>query len=173
MPSQRRRIQWMRAQKMWEEAVEKERDEHFNDIRPVIPTKQEWRVKEKANTPAPMTSDDDMGLLNNDEAPLIKDGSLPLTSMDVNMVFTPSAEFRGVEEEVTQMCLSPKEVVFENPKESSQHLKPLYIRGHIDRKPISRMLVDGGTAVNLMSYSIFKKLGREDDERACEGQPNA
>jgi hypothetical protein len=26
------------------------------------------------------------------------------------------------------------------------------------------MLVDDGTAVNLMSYSVFKKLGREDDE---------
>jgi hypothetical protein len=26
------------------------------------------------------------------------------------------------------------------------------------------MLVNGGTAVNLMSYSVFKKLGREDDE---------
>jgi hypothetical protein len=26
------------------------------------------------------------------------------------------------------------------------------------------MLVDGGVAVNLMSYSIFKKLGQEDDE---------
>jgi hypothetical protein len=26
------------------------------------------------------------------------------------------------------------------------------------------MLVDGGTAVNLMSSSIFKKLGRVDDE---------
>jgi hypothetical protein len=39
----------MRVQKMREEAVEKERDEHFNDIRPVIPLKQEWRVKEKAN----------------------------------------------------------------------------------------------------------------------------
>jgi hypothetical protein len=43
-------------------------------------------------------------------------------------------------------------------------LKPLYIRGHIDGKPVSRMLVDGGTVVNLMSYIIFKKLGREDDE---------
>jgi hypothetical protein len=49
MSSKRRRIQWMRVQKMREEAVEKERDEHFNDIRPVIPLKQEWRVKEKAN----------------------------------------------------------------------------------------------------------------------------
>jgi hypothetical protein len=26
------------------------------------------------------------------------------------------------------------------------------------------MLVDGSTAVNLMSYSILKKLGREDEE---------
>jgi hypothetical protein len=29
----------MRAQNMWEEVVEKERDEHFNDIRPVVLTK--------------------------------------------------------------------------------------------------------------------------------------
>jgi hypothetical protein len=62
------------------------------------------------------------------------------------------------------MCLSPKAAVFKKPKESSQHLKLLYIRGHIDRKPISMMLVDGGTTVNLMPYSVFKKLGREDDE---------
>ncbi len=62
------------------------------------------------------------------------------------------------------MCLSPKEAVFEKPEESSQHLKPLHIWGHIDRKPISRMLVDNGAAVNLLQYSIFKKLGRKDDE---------
>jgi hypothetical protein len=68
---------------MREEAAEKERDEHFNDMRPVIPMKQEWRVKEKANTPAPTTSDDDIDLLDDDEAPLIKDGSPPPTSMDV------------------------------------------------------------------------------------------
>jgi hypothetical protein len=45
-----------------------------------------------------------MDLLDDDEAPLIKDGSLPPTSMDVNMVFTLQAEFRGAEEEVAQMC---------------------------------------------------------------------
>jgi hypothetical protein len=54
--------------------------------------------------------------------------------------------------------------VFEKPEESSQHLKPLYIWGHIEGKPISRMLINGGAAVNLMSYSIFKKLGKEEDE---------
>jgi hypothetical protein len=62
------------------------------------------------------------------------------------------------------MCLGPKEVMFKKPKESSQHLKPLYIWGHIDRKPFSRMLVDGGAAVNLRPYTVFKKFGREDDE---------
>jgi hypothetical protein len=54
--------------------------------------------------------------------------------------------------------------VFEKPEESSQHLKPLYIRGHIYGKPISRMLIDGGATINLMLCSIFKKLGWKDDE---------
>jgi hypothetical protein len=84
--------------------------------------------------------------------------------MDINIVFLLLPEFRGIEEEVTQMCLGPKEAVFEKPEESSQHLKPLHIRGHIDGKPVSRMLIDGGAIVNLMPYSIFKKLEREDDE---------
>jgi hypothetical protein len=149
---------------MREEAVEKERDEHFNTIRSVIPMKHEWRVKEKVDTPTPMTSDNNMDLLDDNEAPLIKDGSQPPIGMDINMVFTLPTEFRGAEEEVAQICLSPKEAMFEKLEDSSQHLKPLYVRDHIDGKPISRMLVDGGTTVNLMSYSIFKKLGREDDE---------
>jgi hypothetical protein len=102
----------MRAQKM------RERFEHFNTIWLVISTKQEWRVKEKANTLAPMTSDNDMDMLDDDESSLIKDGSRPLTDMDINMVFTPSTEFRGVEEKVTQMCLVPKEAMFEKPEES-------------------------------------------------------
>jgi hypothetical protein len=93
---------------------------------------------------------DDMDLLDDDEAPLIKDGSPPLLGMDINMVFKLPAEFKGAEEEVTQMCLGPKEVMFEKLEETSQHMKPLYVRGHIDGRPISRMLVDGGTAVNLM-----------------------
>jgi hypothetical protein len=144
--------------------AEKERDEYFNIIRSVIPTKQEWRVKEKVETPASTTSDNDMDLLNDDEALLIKDGSPPLTGIDINMVFTLLAEFRGVEEEVAQMCLNPKDVMFEKPEELSQHLKPLYIWGHIDKKPVFRMLIDGGAVINLMPYTIFKKLGREDNE---------
>jgi hypothetical protein len=34
-------------------------------------------------------------------------------------------------------------------------LKSLYIRGHINGKPISRMLIDSSAAVNLMIYIVF------------------
>jgi hypothetical protein len=70
-------------------------------------------VKEKADIPGPMTFDDDMDLRDDDEAPMIKDESLPPTDMDINMVFTLPAEFRGIEKEVAQMCLGPKVAVFE------------------------------------------------------------
>jgi hypothetical protein len=62
------------------------------------------------------------------------------------MVFMMPKEFIRVDKEITQLCLGPKEAMFEKPKESSQHLKSLYIRGHIDGRPISRMLINGGTA---------------------------
>jgi hypothetical protein len=121
-------------------------------------------VKEKTSMPTLTPSDDNMDLLDDDESPLIKDGSPPPTSMDINMVFTLPTEFRGVKEEIAQLCLGPKEVVFEKSEQSSQYLKPLYVQGHIDRRSISRMLVDNGATVNLMSYSMFNKVGREDDE---------
>jgi hypothetical protein len=35
------------------------------------------------------------------------------------MVFTLPAEFRGVEDEIAQLCTGPKEVVFEKPEELS------------------------------------------------------
>jgi aryl carrier-like protein len=42
-----------------------------------------------------------MDLLDNDDASLIKDGSLLPIGMDINMLLTLLAKFRGVEEEVT------------------------------------------------------------------------
>jgi hypothetical protein len=116
----------LRVQKLKEETSEKERDEYFNTIGPMFPAKQKWWVKKKADTPAPMTSDDDMDLLDDDETPLIKDGSPPPISMNINMVFTLPVEFKGAEEKVAQMCLDPEEVVFEKPEELNQHMKSLY-----------------------------------------------
>jgi hypothetical protein len=65
---------------------------------------------------------------------------------------------------VAQFDFGPKEATFTKPKESVIHLKPLFVRGHIDGVPIAKMLVDGGAAVNLMPYSSYRKLGKQDDE---------
>jgi hypothetical protein len=63
---------------------------------------------------------------------------------------------------VAQFDFGPKEVAFTKPKESVNHLKPLFVRGHIDGIPITKMLVDGEAAVNLMTYSLYRKLGKQD-----------
>jgi hypothetical protein len=70
----------------------------------------------KVDTPASMTFNDGMDLLDDDEAPLIKDGSPPPTSMDINMVLTLLVEFRGAEEEVAQMCLGPSRSCLRSPR---------------------------------------------------------
>jgi hypothetical protein len=40
----------------------------------------------------------------------------------------------------------------------------LFVRGHIDVLSIARMLVDGGVAINLLAYSLYRNLGKHDDD---------
>jgi hypothetical protein len=68
------------------------------------------------------------------------------------------------DDEVAKMSFGPRDAVFQRSKNSENHLKSLYIRGHLDGTPISRMLVDGGVIINMMSYSFFKKMGKSDEE---------
>jgi hypothetical protein len=44
------------------------------------------------------------------------------------------------------------------------HLKALHVKGFINDKLVNNMLVDNGAVVNLMPYSLYKKLGRSDKE---------
>src|SRR3954463_12951146 len=85
--------------------------------------------------------------------------------MDINMVYYLPAEFRAVDEQgdLAQLDFGPKNAIFEKPKEPVKHLKPLYLKGHINGSPVAGMLVDGGAVVNLMPYSVFKKLGVHDN----------
>jgi hypothetical protein len=55
--------------------------------------------------------------------------------------------------------LGVEHAVFEKPKNLGAHMKPLFIRGHLDGTPIGHMLVDGGASVNILPLSLFKKLG--------------
>jgi hypothetical protein len=41
----------------------------------------------------------------------------------------------------------------------NRHMRPLYLRGYINGKPLTKMFVYGGAAVNVMPYTTFRKLG--------------
>jgi hypothetical protein len=78
------------------------------------------------------------------------------------------AEFRAAEQDVedpddevavAQWIFQADSATFEKP-ERYLHLKALYLKGFIDGKPLTKMLVDGGAAVNLMPYTTFRKLGK-------------
>jgi hypothetical protein len=45
-------------------------------------------------------------------------------------------------------------------QELVNHLKLLYVRDPIDGTLISRMLIDGEATINLMPYSLYRKLGK-------------
>ena len=52
-----------------------------------------------------------------------------------------------------------QQAIFNKPVKH-RHLKALYVKGFVDGKPMSKMLVDGGAFVNLMPYTTFCKLGK-------------
>jgi hypothetical protein len=86
--------------------------------------------------------------------------------MDVNVImFSADCTIIGDDEPVVaQFNFGPKEAAFTKPKESDNHLNLVFVRCHVDGIPIAKMLVDGGAAENLMSYSLYRKLGKQDDE---------
>jgi hypothetical protein len=56
--------------------------------------------------------------------------------------------------------LGPRPVIFEKPRAKNyKHLKALYLKG-INGQPINKMLVNTGAAVNIMPYSVLRRLGR-------------
>jgi hypothetical protein len=90
--------------------------------------------------------------------------SLERMNLEINVVHLFVDGSVPTEEDFTDLVFGSKDAIFQKPKDIDNHLKALYMKGHINGKPISRMLVDGGAIVNLMSYSLFKKLGGSDEE---------
>ena len=52
-----------------------------------------------------------------------------------------------------------QQAIFDKPGKH-RHLKALYVKGFVDGKPMSKILVDGGASINLMPYTTFRKLGK-------------
>jgi len=86
------------------------------------------------------------------------------TNLEINVVHLSSDYFVVPEEDLAHLQFGPREAVFQKPSEKDNHLNALYLKGHINGKPVTRMLVDGGAIVNLMPYSLYKKLGGQDED---------
>ena len=44
--------------------------------------------------------------------------------------------------------------------EMMRHIKPLYIRAHLNSRPVFKVLIDNGSAVNVMPLRMLRALGR-------------
>ncbi|XP_012700706.1 protein NYNRIN-like [Setaria italica] len=102
--------------------------------------------------------------IEDDEQLVDYNSSRKRMNFDINVVHMSADDYAILEEELAHLDFEPREATFQKPKAIDNHLKALYMKGHINGKPISRLLVDGGAIVNLMPYSLFKKLGRSDEE---------
>lgn len=94
-------------------------------------------------------------------------------SADVNMVVMLPKEFMApaddqdiseTDEEATQFNWDPVQAIFDKPDEKKcQHLKALFLKGHVDGKPMTKMLIDGGASVNIMPYAMLRKIGKGEE----------
>jgi hypothetical protein len=89
-------------------------------------------------------------------------------SAGTNMVFVLPLEFYAPDCKellVAQLDFEPRLVIFEKPREKNyKHLKALYLKGYINGHPISKMLVDTGALVNIMPYSVLRRLGHSAED---------
>ena len=55
----------------------------------------------------------------------------------------------------------PQKVILEKPSmEMTRHIKPLYVRAHLNGRPVSKVLIDNGSIVNLMPLRMLRALVR-------------
>ncbi|XP_073019399.1 uncharacterized protein [Primulina eburnea] len=58
----------------------------------------------------------------------------------------------------------PQQVILEKPTPAmTKHIRPLYIKAHVNGKPVSRVLIDNGSAVNVLPVRMLKSLGKNEE----------
>jgi hypothetical protein len=111
------------------------------------------KVRSKVSHPKPKANDEE------DDKP----------RADVNMVvFLPKEFMVLIDSDVSneefgtaQLTLELKQAIFEKQEDGKrQHLKALFLKGYVNGKPITRMLVDGVAVDNLMPYTMLRKIGK-------------
>jgi hypothetical protein len=91
-----------------------------------------------------------------------------MVSTGTNMVFIFPPEFYAPDRKelpVAQLDFGPRPVIFEKLREKNyKHLKALYLKGYINGHLVNKMLVDTGATVNIMPYSVLRRLGRSAED---------
>jgi hypothetical protein len=133
--SQKRRVQRLRNRELKQAGVQR---------------KQVWRPKDKLegsgrSAPACMVY-----FLPNEFMGPANQVVQKETSLDIN----DDEQLGGL---MVQLVLA-KQATFDKPAKNRQ-MRPLYLKGYVNGKPLTKMFVDGGAAVNVMSYTTFRKLG--------------
>jgi len=55
--------------------------------------------------------------------------------------------------------------IFEKPADNErQHLKALFVKGRVDGQPMTKILIDGGAAINIIPYAVNRKLEKGDQD---------
>jgi hypothetical protein len=57
---------------------------------------------------------------------------------------------------MAQLMLA-KQATFDKPAKN-RHMRPLYLKGYVNSKPLTKMFVDGGAAVNVMPCKCFLQV---------------
>ena len=67
--------------------------------------------------------------------------------------------------QIAQLALDPITTMFEKPSnDERRHLKALFVKDRVDGQPMSKILIDGGAAINIMPYTVYRKLGKGDQD---------
>jgi len=96
------------------------------------------------------------------------------SSVDVNIVFmlpmeflVPSSDEEGIvlSNQIAQLALDPMMAIFEKPTDDErEHLKALFVKAIVDGQPVSKILIDGGAAISIMPYVMYRKLDKGDKD---------
>ena len=66
---------------------------------------------------------------------------------------------------VAQLTSEPVPATFEKPEdEKRKYLKAFFLKGFVDSKPVTKMLVDGGAVVNIKPYAMLRKRGKSNED---------
>jgi hypothetical protein len=132
--SQKRRVQRLRNQELKQVGIKR---------------KQVWHPKDKPDGSGRSAPTCMVCFLSNEFMAPANQVVQEETSPDID-----EAEQLGL---MAQLVLA-KQATFDKPAKN-RHMRPLYLRGYVNGKPLTKMFVDSGATVNVMSYTTFRKLG--------------